>query len=648
MSTTPFSQVMIGRRRFLTLAAASGAALVSLGSPDMRAVRADEPAATSGQVFTPGTYAASARGKRGFLHLEADFDEGTIREIRIGENHETPRIAATAMSVIPAQIVEYQSLGVDTITGSTLTSYAILSAVADCVEQAGGDVAALQAAPGPQKSSEVVDIDADVCVIGAGAAGMATAISCAQHGARVAVFEKVSNIGGNALVSGGVLTYIDAPLELRSDLTESYKAYLEGCFEQAPGIGVTDEQLATIRAQYEEWLAAGNTKTFESPELNALINLIGQGGGDYQALLDYSYTNGPLLEWLGEFDIEWKPLIGIAGYPYPAYATPTYGTGGEGYFHAFDEAIDEQSLPIDILFCTPASELLLDGDGAVVGATGVCDDGTTYNVHAPKTVICTGGYSGSTELMQRNDHGWGFSELAYIPTDNAYGHTGDGLLMAEGVGGAYVTDDFNYIILMTNGRDQSVEALIGDTGNCLLVNKEGMRFINEAAPRNDVCRALMAQTDQLGFIVCDHANSNIGDDGITSLGSEVDLMLEAEQLYRADTLEELAEQIGVPAEAFVATVASYNDCAASETDPEFGRTFFTDACPIDEGPFYACPVSWSSHITCDGILTDENFNVLREDGSAITGLYAAGEVIPGGGGLDVFGYGLALGSILTA
>ena len=193
----------LGRRKFVALgAAAAGTMLFGLGgcAPTARTGAAD--AAPSYQA---GTYTAAATGKKGPVNIAVTFSDDAIETIEILDNYETPRISERAFTDIPEQILEHQSLQVDTIAGATLASMAVINGVKDCVSQAGGDVAALEQAPGTEKSTETVEIDADVVVLGAGAAGMGTAMACSQKGLNVVVMEKCGNVGGNCLVSGGMM-----------------------------------------------------------------------------------------------------------------------------------------------------------------------------------------------------------------------------------------------------------------------------------------------------------------------------------------------------------------------------------------------------------------------------------------------------------
>lgn len=97
------------------------------------------------------------------------------------------------------------------------------------------------------------------------------------------------------------------------------------------------------------------------------------------------------------------------------------------------------------------------------------------------------------------------------------------------------------------------------------------------------------------------------------------------RLFKADTLEELADQMGVPADDFVAEMDRFNEFVKAGEDEDFGRYLFTEISAVDTPPFYAAPATWAAHITIGGINTDEDFCVVTEDGARIEGLYAAGE-----------------------
>ena len=188
-------------------------------------------------------------------------------------------------------------------------------------------------------------------------------------------------------------------------------------------------------------------------------------------------------------------------------------------------------------------------------------------------------------------------------------------------------------------KDYSTETIVGDTGNCLFVNAEGKRFVNECASRYEITKALMGQTDQKGFIISDAGNCLI-EDGLTQFKSDPEKLIARGQLFRADTLAELAELAGIDSAALAETVETYNAYARAYKDEEFGRTSFTESSPIEEGPFYASPRTWAAHITMCGLACDDQRHVLGQDGAPIPGLYVAGEMVPGHGGISSMGDGV--------
>ena len=273
------------------------------------------------------------------------------------------------------------------------------------------------------------------------------------------------------------------------------------------------------------------------------------------------------------------------------------------------------------------------------------DDGTAYIVHASKaTILATGGFSGNPEMLRQYDSMWDFPE-GHIPTTNAYGHTGDGIVMAQSLGAATKLMDQEMLFPFADFKNWSTETIVGDTGGCLFVNESGERFVNEVGSRFDICRALFKQPEGKGFIISDADNCKIVD-GINQGGVTEEFLLERGQLFKADTLEELAELAGIEPAALTASVEKYNACVKAGVDEEFGRTVFSAAAAVDTPPFYASPRTWAAHITTGGLVIDTDYCVLDETGARIEGLYAAGEVVCGLTGVGVLGNGMECAQML--
>ena len=265
---------LIGRRRFIQLGAAAGMTMFALGVTGCSPLPATSSAKSS---YVPGAYTAQAQGKQSLVTVEVTFGENAIEAVEVLGHCESERIANTAISAITSDIVELQSLDVDAVTGATLTSMAILSAVRDCVGQAGGSVSDLEKVPGREKSDAVEVIETEVAIIGAGAAGLTSAIALAESGTEVLVMEKCGFIGGSMLVSGGRLQYPEAPLEYRQETTEPMRRLFAEVMERARDLGVSEERVSQVEQQYEQWYAEGNTKTFDSDEFYAVLGAVGFG-----------------------------------------------------------------------------------------------------------------------------------------------------------------------------------------------------------------------------------------------------------------------------------------------------------------------------------------------------------------------------------
>lgn len=638
METQRQSSLMMGRRRFVALAggAISLLAFGGVGCAPVSSKTADTGVAPS---YAAGTYRATALGKKGDVVVEADFSDSRIEAIRVTPELETKRIADAAIDQLTAEIVDYQTLRLDTVTGATLTSMAILSAMEDCVSQAGGNIEALKDAPGPEPSTKTERLEADLVVVGAGASGMAAAVRAAQLGASVVVFEKNGNLGGNMLVSGGALTYINAPEELRQQNNDGYQNYLETTLATvSDNYDVSQEIVDLIRRQADEWYEAGHTTTFNSLEWNTISNMIGQGGGTWEDTLAYSSGSIPLVEWLTSLDVPWGALRPIGGYPWPEYSSPTSAKNGEGYCIALDKEMERVPGTIDILFQTPANEIIME-NGKAVGVKGSCVDGATYEVFgAHGVVFATGGYSGGSELLIERDQEWGFKDMPRIPTTNASGHEGDGHRLIMGVGGTMFEFTPNCMLCIMNAQDSSIEGLVG--GNGPLVNLQGKRVVNETGSRNDICRAIMDADGAVLYRISDKNTSGYNSEDYTKEPEES--MVKYQRVFRGNTLEELAEAIGADKVSLVATIEDFNRHAESSEADDLGRSLYSASDVIKEPPFYACPNTWGTHISLDGINTNpETYAVIGATGEEIPGLYAIGE-LAGLNGVNCMYYGLDL------
>ena len=195
-------------------------------------------------------------------------------------------------------------------------------------------------------------------------------------------------------------------------------------------------------------------------------------------------------------------------------------------------------------------------------------------------------------------------------------------------------------------RDLRYRCLKGKIGKVpsdfIFVNKEGKRFVAEDARRDVMSKALIEQPDSYMYII-DDGDSYPTLDTKTNFNVTVGEMVEQGTVFAADTIEELADKIGVDAATLQATIDTYNASVDSKND-EFGKVTFTNK--IDKAPFYACPRVPTVHHTMGGLAIDTDTHVLNTEGEIIPGLFAAGEVTGGVHGTNRLG-GNAIADIMT-
>ena len=622
----------INRRTFVagSLATVAAAAGLELHVTTPRAYASDASAS-----YTAGEYESSARGRKGTITVRTTFSDSAIDAVEVVECNDTQRISAPACELVPQRIVELQSLAVDTVTGATFSSNAILQAVADCVEQAGGDVAALKSVLPPEKQATTEAIEADLVVCGAGGAGMAAALTAAQAGYNVVVLEKSCCIGGNVLVSGGWLEVLEGVEDKKPEMTDGYREMFAQTLQTSLDNGIDPAIVEKVQADYDAYYAAGNTKVFDSVEFYALDYATRNGGPVEQYWIPFAAGVTDLNNWLFDEGYQIRDtLIGIVGFPWPRKAHSVDGKNGEGFFNLFDAMMEGEGLPVQILTETPVTDLIVE-DGRVVGAVGSCVDGTTYEVRSRLGVVmATGGYSGNQDMMKRYNEMWPWDADTIVPTTNNYGHTGDGIVLAQGVGAALANMGKQMVFPIADCKDFSTETIVGHGGLGLYVNTLGKRFTNETLNRFALAAAVMQQPDEKLFIISDVNTAGITD-GCNDNGYPIDALLADGQLFMADSLEELAAQIGVDADALIESVENYNAIARGEVaDVEFGRANMSEADVIAEAPFYASPRTWAAHVTMGGVAIDGEYRAINEAGEPIEGLYVVGECTDGNSGVS--------------
>ena len=561
-------------------------------------------------AYTEGTYTATAQGNNGPVTVSVTFSADAITDVTVVEHSETAGLSDRPIAEIPAAIVENQSLAVDTVSGATNSSNAILTAVADCVAQAGGDVEALKAVAVEKAPVEDVEATYDVVVLGGGGAGLTASITAAQNGAKVILVEKAGSLGGNTLIAGQGFNACDPERQANTEMSEALLGQLKSYLDLDPAdFGAFAEVLETVKGQINDYIASGSTTLFDSPELHMLHTYM----GGKRTGLDGTVIEPDAVEWAESIGAQWNDTTStILGAMWPR----SHGLANGNVITILTDAAKANG--VEIVTDTRANELIVE-NGKVVGVKATTSEGANVTLHANSgVVLATGGFSANAPMVVEYNNYWpGLSDT--MPSTNAPTITGDGIVMAKAVGADLVGMGFAQLMPSSHPVDGSLfSGIWGSAETQVFVNKEGKRYVNEYAERDVLSKAALAQTDGIFYIICDNKIAKNADvAGMEAKGNVV----------VADTLEELAEKLGIPADTFVETIERYNSFVDAQKDDDFGKPLFGEK--IDEAPFVATPRSPSLHHTMGGVKIDTNTHVISTEGNVIDGLYAAGEVTGG-------------------
>ena len=588
--------------------------------------------AASGSVA--GTYEGTGKGRNGDIVVAVTLDDaGVITDIEVKEQQETEGVGDIAFDQMIPQMVEHNTIAVDAVATATLTSNGLLEAVRAALTAAGVDPDSYNGEVAAAKGEDT-SYDVDVAIVGAGGAGMSAAAAAAEQGASVLVLEKAAAIGGNTKLGEGTYNVADAIRQKQLTMTA------DNCKEVEAALAVTTDDpeyqalIDDTRADYEKWKAEDGKTLFDSPNWHALQTYIGGGSIDNIKLIR-TYATGAVdaLDWLeNTIGVPFKNdyiFMAIGGkwarghqVDLVAATGKESDNGGRIYIEKLQQYAEKLGATIETN--AKVTTLTLNDDGSVSGCVAERADGSTITVNAKTVIIATGGYAASSDLVYKYSNGTITTKL----TSCAATSTGDGLALAEQAGGSLINLDQIQVHPLGDPIDDCgcVSEFVGNwlsATEYMFVNKEGKRFVNEDNTRYAISMAELQQTDGQMWLIVD-SSAIAGDDTRSDL---IDSLLADGHSFKADTLEELAEKIGVPADTLKATVEAYNAGMVSGSD-EFGKATSEDS-TILQAPFYASLRTPTVHYTMGGIQIDTDAHVLDADGNVISGLYAAGEVASG-------------------
>lgn len=536
------------------------------------------------------------------IRVEVTVDATSIKSVKVLSCDDTPGFKESAIAQIPAAIVKYQSVGVDAVTGSSLTSKGIITATTQALMQAGANILAFSARQPKVQAKE--EYSADVAIVGAGASGTAAALAAVEKGAKVVVIEKTGQIGGMGGCSTGF-------------------------------IGVGSEQAK----------AAGSTKTVQDV---------------FMEMMDYTdWTANPILvktilEKSGS-TADWLRDHGYKMTLQPGSYTHDTGKGNAKLQALYDKYI----LPAGtkLLLQTRANELITE-NGKVVGVKAKKDDGTDVIVRAKAVIIATGGFGGNPEMLMKYTHSDKYS-LSGIATD-----TGDGINMAITAGAALSPDISPHLTEFAGSTTLDFNSYFMkylNYGGLLQVNLEGKRFMDESicASQPLAKGASAIRTAGSFYVVLDQTMLDTlqtkGFPGVfgkektdelkktinwrgralvpfTTIKMEMDNAIAAGVAFKGNSFEELEKKAGFQKGVFVSTMRRYLGEVARKHDDDFYKEAFW-LTPISTAPYYIVRMEPAIFGTIGGILINENIEALNNDRKPIPGLYVAGQ---DGGGM--YGY----------
>ena len=456
-------------------------------------------AVMTGSVAMAETYSATGNGYHGEMTVNVTIEDGKITDVELGDNHETNVVIDRAFPVIRERILEANTADVDSVTAATFSSYAIKTAVADAMQQAGLEAPKVAMQNAEKTATERAAESCDIVIVGGGPAGLAAAVSAKQTNAdkNVILVEKLDILSGNGKFDMNFFDMIN---------TEAQKA-----------------------AGNDEWVGeAGLAKFLEEKSSN------GESAERIQVWANEEYN---LDAWLRAMGVELNYNYGGTN-----HMAEDNQYSGEVIQAGLEKAATE--LGVDVRIGTKGVDLVME-DGACKGVIVTNNAGETYTINAASTIITTGGFCSNKELLAEYAPGY-----EVFNTSNQMGTTGDFVKIFEQNGFKMENmgkmSFFSNIIVpyrdLTGGADMN---LLANNEGALLPNKSGM----------DRGTMIKEQPNGAAYYITDKT----GYDSFYRIRKHVGLGYYAE----GATIEELAEKLSINAEGLKASVEQYNADAAA-------------------------------------------------------------------------------------
>ena len=636
----------ISRKGFIKIAAAAAMSGVTAGA--LAACNsASGSASTSGAAgqYIPGTYEGTAEGISSTVKVTMTFSDSAVTDVVVDTSGETASFGAAAADELREQLLAAGSAEIDGVSGSTITSDAVMKAAKSCYAQAKGEavVSSVQLPTGDEndwlgKEPDIDEaaitetVDTDILIVGAGNGGMFAAAYAAANGLNFRVIEQNANVQDTrhwyGAVDSAAAKEAGEPATDKAKLLSEISRYASGKCDQRV---------------VKTWIN-------ESAAMHDFMRSILED--KYGWVCDF--TSGTEAAWPAEnAEHNTDYLYPVQEHNYMASESASGLPRNELLLQYIQE------LGYDVDFKTSLAKLEKNSDGRITGiiAQSTEDDHfIRYNANQGVLLAC-GGFPGNPYMMEQLDP-LGTSvttACSYSPADKGYGIRAavwaganldkeaapmlfDRGVVAPGVDGGYVDSDTAFGGKAFPG---TIRQYNPGTQPFLKVNRNGERFANESSPYNDIVYAAAHQPGRVYAQICD-ANiledakrfHTIGCSAQTRNGGEkyiqgkMDEAIEAGALFKCDTLDELADKMGFTGAAkdtFLATVERYNELYDKQNDEDFGKPAYRLSA-IRTAPFYGCWLGASLLTTEQGIAINEKGQALDNNNQPMEGLYITGDM----------------------
>ena len=635
----------ISRKGFLKIAAAAAMSGVTAGA--LAACNSASSSTASGAAgqYIPGTYEGTAEGISSTVKVTMTFSDSAVTDVVVDTSGETASFGAAAADELREQLMAAGSAEIDGVSGSTITSDAVMKAAKSCYAQAKGEavVSSVQLPTGDandwlgkepdiDETAITETVDTDILIVGAGNGGMFAAAYAAANGLNFRVIEQNANVQDTrhwygAIDSAAAKEAGEKPAD-RAKLLSEISRYASGKCDQRV---------------VKTWIN-------ESAAMHDFMRSILED--KYGWVCDF--TSGSEAAWPTEnAEHNTDYLFPVQEHNYMASESASGLARNELLLQYIQE------LGYDVDFKTSLAKLEKNSEGRITGiiAQNTEDDHfIRYNANKGVLLAC-GGFPGNPYMMEQLDP-LGTSvttACSYSPADKGYGIRAavwaganldkeaapmlfDRGVVAPGVDGGYVDSDTAFGGKAFPGKIRQYNP---GTQPFLKVNRNGERFANESCPYNDIVYAAAHQPGRVYAQICD-ANiledakrfHTIGCSAQTRNGGEkyiqgkMDEAIEAGALFKCDTLDELADKMGFTGAAkdtFLATVERYNELYDKQNDEDFGKPAYRLSA-IRTAPFYGCWLGASLLTTEQGIAINEKGQALDNNNQPMEGLYITGDM----------------------